>query len=182
VLTDAYIVCAFAALLAPTVEQKWSWVFVCLSTVALSVCATAKVVREASGQKTCYVWLLQGFFFVYGIVYLSAATSRISIVFEIVSFGLMDIATKGIFSSCMFQKRLEDVYKAGWLIGRYLTASPAQGVEHEKQRIIGIYPDSDDWLPSERQGDLKDERYEHASEPHFSRVSPVHSTSSRATV
>merc|ERR1719247_333194 len=87
VLTDAYIVCAFAALLAPTVEQKWSWVFVCLSTVALSVCATAKVVREASGQKTCYVWLLQGFFFVYGIVYLSAATSRISVVFEIVSFG-----------------------------------------------------------------------------------------------
>jgi len=69
------------------------------------------------------------------------------------------------FSSCMFQKRLEDIYKAGWLVGRYLTTSAAQGVEHEKRRIIGQCPDSDEWIPSERYGGHEDAKYKAASHP-----------------
>jgi hypothetical protein len=171
VLTDAYIVCAFGALLAPTVAQKWSWIFVCLSTVALSMYATASVLRQASDKRTWYVWFLQGLFLVYGMFYLSAATSTISTFNEIVIFGILDIASKGIFSSCMFQKRLEDIYKAGWLIGRYLTATPSRGVEQEKRRIVGQFPDSQEWRPSEHLGGQGTAKYDDAPGP-FAIVSP----------
>jgi bacteriorhodopsin len=133
VLTNAYIVCGFSALLAPAIEQKWFWIFVTFATYSLTLHETARVLRNPAGKRTGYVWLLHGFFMVYGALYLLAATSTTSVLVEILGFGLCDIFTKGVFSTFMFNRHLEDLYKAGLLIGRFLQATSATAAQVKQE-------------------------------------------------
>jgi bacteriorhodopsin len=145
VLTNAYIVCAFSALLAPTSEKKWFWIFVTFATYSLSLHETAGVVRSCAGKQPGYVWILQGLFMVYGILYLAAATSSTSVFVEIIGFGIMDIASKGVFSTCMFNRHLEEIYKAGLLIGRFIAPKLSNAGKGEKEKQYVAY----DILPEE---------------------------------
>jgi signal transduction histidine kinase/bacteriorhodopsin len=111
VLTNAYICCAFGALLAPTSVAKWQWICVSYSSWFVTMYETARVVHTNDGKNRVYIYIIHAAFLVYGVLFLCAATDSISVLSENVWFGLCDIFTKAVFSTFIFNDSLAGVYK-----------------------------------------------------------------------
>jgi signal transduction histidine kinase/serine/threonine protein kinase/CheY-like chemotaxis protein len=111
VLTNAYIACAFGALLASTYTAKWFWITVSFGTTFLSMYETFCLLAKYPAKNRLYVCIMNAVFILYGAIYLAAAVDSIPIAVEVVCFGVCDIFAKAVFSSFMFNTLLQTMYQ-----------------------------------------------------------------------
>jgi signal transduction histidine kinase/DNA-binding NarL/FixJ family response regulator/predicted Ser/Thr protein kinase len=119
VLTNAYMMSAFGAMLAPTTAEKWLTICLTFGTWFTCIYDTACVVKKYKDGSPRYIYIMNGTFVVYGIIFLAAACDYISVLLDVVLFGILDIFTKVIFSSFMFDAVLMKMYKDMLLSVRY---------------------------------------------------------------
>jgi signal transduction histidine kinase/CheY-like chemotaxis protein len=117
VLTEAYMLCSFGALLAPTHAQKWFWILVTFCTTATAINEAFRVLNVLqTGSSKCfktykrYVYIMNGAFLVYGAVYILAALNLVSPIFENSVYGICDIISKALFTSFIFNAFMNSLY------------------------------------------------------------------------
>jgi bacteriorhodopsin len=100
-LTNSYILCAWAAQMSPTPEEKYFWIFVAFATFILTGFETLVVLRELKPPDSTFIQFVGILFAIYGGLYLMSDFDRISVTEEVLLFGATDFISKAFFSWCV---------------------------------------------------------------------------------